>query len=251
MPEHDWIQRLGTSRPSHLFPTSRRHYFIGAANTTHVWNHLHWLPSWQRGCHFPTAKQVCLHCLRQMHMPTATLPSSGEQSNPLLKKWLIQILASMLFFRWIKKRGKKMTWQIISGLLARTRLSVSDRITWWMVVIRQIGQQSRRDWVDLERGGRQKREKLRHSELLATVGRRWWLRTVCVNCKYRSEAAPNTLCEMWPFQRMFPSWRICPSHPQQRVDVRRRGAKRKKKMIESWKLTYAAISWQQAAVTWH
>lgn len=75
---------------------------------------------------------------RQIHMPTATLPSSGEQRNPLLKKLLIQILAIISFFRWIKK-GKKMTWQIISGLLARTWLTVSDRITWWMVVIRQIG----------------------------------------------------------------------------------------------------------------
>lgn len=44
---------------------------------------------------------------RQMHMPTATLPSSGEQSNPLLKKWLTQILASILFFRWVKKERKK------------------------------------------------------------------------------------------------------------------------------------------------
>lgn len=128
----------------------------------------------------------------------------------------------------VDKKEKKMTWQIISGLLAGTWLSVSDRITWWMVVIRQIGQQSRRDWVDLERGGGEGK-KLRHSELLATVGSGWWLRAVCVNCKYRNEAAPNTLCEMWPFQKMFPSRRICPSHPQQRVNVRRRRMGERKK----------------------
>lgn len=130
--------------PSYLpLPTSRRHYFIRTANATHVWNHLHWLPPWQHGCHFPHSKADLPSPFRQMHMPTATLPSSGEESNPLLKKKrLIQILASISFFQWIKKK-KKMTWQIISGLFAQTWLSVSDRITWWMVVIRQIGQQSR------------------------------------------------------------------------------------------------------------
>lgn len=118
-----------------------------------------------------------------------------------------------------------MTWQIISGLLARTWLSVSDRITWWMVVIRQIGQQSRRDWVDLERGEEEKKKE-REAEAVWTDGHRRQ-GTVCVNCKYRDKAAPKTLCEMWPFQRMFPSWRICPSHPHQRVDVRRKGDKKK------------------------
>lgn len=94
---------------------------------------------------------------RQMHMPTATLPSSGEESNPLLKKKINTDSGQHNILPVDKKEKKKKPWQIISGLFARTWLSVSDRITWWMVVIRQIGQQSRRDWVDLERGGEDER----------------------------------------------------------------------------------------------
>lgn len=88
------------------FPTSRRHYFIGAANASACVKSPAFIAFLTARVPFSHSKADLPPPFRQMHMPTATLPSSGEQSNPLLRKWLTQTLASILYFQWIKK-GKK------------------------------------------------------------------------------------------------------------------------------------------------
>lgn len=106
-PEHDWIQGLGTSRLSPPFPNITEALFHRRGERNACVKSPALIASLTARVPFSHSKADLPSPFRQMHMPTATLPSSGEQSNPLLKKWLIQVLASILFFRWVKKERKK------------------------------------------------------------------------------------------------------------------------------------------------